>query len=229
MKVSTGKQIIRVNELLHVLMIIVSLLLVIDISVDIFNKIPYQTQPTYLRFQLWVCIFFLSELVFEFTLSKRKLHFFLNHFFFVIISIPYLNIINHFKIPLSEEVIYFARFIPLIRGGYALFIVANWFCKSRASSLLVTYLSILFVSVYFSSLMFWYFEQGVNPLVNSYKDAIWWAAMTVTTVGSNIYAVSTVGQILSVVLAALGMMMFPIFTVYITSIIQTKKKNVSVE
>lgn len=45
--------------------------------------------------------------------------------------------------------------------------------------------------------------------------------MDVTTVGSNIYATTAVGKILSVVLAALGMMMFPIFTVYITDWVRT--------
>ena len=44
--------------------------------------------------------------------------------------------------------------------------------------------------------------------------------MDVTTVGSNIYAVTATGKILSVVLAALGMMMFPIFTVYVTNLVQ---------
>jgi hypothetical protein len=41
--------------------------------------------------------------------------------------------------------------------------------------------------------------------------------MDATTVGSNIVAVTPVGRLLSVILAALGMMMFPIFTAYITS------------
>lgn len=51
--------------------------------------------------------------------------------------------------------------------------------------------------------------------------------MDVTTVGSNIYAVTPTGRILSVLLAALGMMMFPIFTVYVTSLVQNanKRKN----
>ena len=38
-----------------------------------------------------------------------------------------------------------------------------------------------------------------------------------TTVGSNIIAVTPTGRVLSVLLAALGMMMFPIFTVYVTT------------
>ena len=57
-------------------------------------------------------------------------------------------------------------------------------------------------------------------MVTRYTDALWWAFMDVTTVGSNIYAVTVTGKILSVVLAALGMMMFPIFTVYVTRLLQ---------
>ena len=62
-------------------------------------------------------------------------------------------------------------------------------------------------------------------MVNNFGDATWWAFMNVTTVGSNIYAVTTVGKILSVCLAAMGMMMFPIFTVYITDRIQEINKK----
>jgi len=65
----------------------------------------------------------------------------------------------------------------------------------------------------------------VNPLVNGYGDALWWAFMDVTTVGTNIVAVTTTGRVLSVLLAALGMMMFPIFTVCITNLIQQSNKR----
>ena len=54
-------------------------------------------------------------------------------------------------------------------------------------------------------------------MVQTFGDSVWWASMNVTTVGSNIFAVTSMGKIMSVLLAALGMMTFPIFTVYITS------------
>ena len=63
------------------------------------------------------------------------------------------------------------------------------------------------------------------PLVTDYGDALWWAFMDVTTVGSNIVAMTTTGRVLSVLLAALGMMMFPIFTVYITNLIQQSNEK----
>ena len=75
------------------------------------------------------------------------------------------------------------------------------------------------------SLIFFVIEQKVNPEVKDYNDALWWAFMDVTTVGSNIIAITPTGRILSVLLAALGMMMFPIFTVYVTSLVQSANKK----
>ena len=49
--------------------------------------------------------------------------------------------------------------------------------------------------------------------------------MDTTNVGSDIYAITDEGRVVSVVLAALGMMMFPIFTVYITSVISNKRQG----
>lgn len=39
--------------------------------------------------------------------------------------------------------------------------------------------------------------------------------MNVTTVGAEIFAVTTIGKVVTVLLPSLGMMMFPIFTVYV--------------
>ena len=49
--------------------------------------------------------------------------------------------------------------------------------------------------VYFSSLIFFVIEQKVNPEVKDYNDALWWAFMDVTTVGSNIIAITPTGRI----------------------------------
>ena len=91
-------------------------------------------------------------------------------------------------------------------------IVVGWLTSSKASSLFISYITMLLATVYFSSMIFFVLEHKVNPMVHQYSDALWWAFMDVTTVGSNIYAMTVTGKVLSVVLAALGMMMFPIFT-----------------
>ena len=212
-------------DILHIIIILLSVFLIICISVDTFNNISFLTEGSYMKIQLWVCLFFLFDFVLELILSDRKWHFISTHFIFLIISIPYLSIIEHYQITFSPEVNYLIRFIPLIRGGYALATVVSWLTKNKISGLFVSYITILIAIVYFASLMFFVLEHKVNPQVLNYSDCLWWAFMNVTTVGSNIYAQTGVGRILSVILAALGMMMFPIFTVYITNIVEMKNKK----
>lgn len=115
--------------------------------------------------------------------------------------------------------------MPLLRGGYALALVVRWFTKNKISSMFVVYLSLLMTAVYFSSLVFYSLEYSVNTMVKGYGDALWWACMNATTIGSNIFAITPTGRVLSVLLGAIGMMMFPIFTVYVTNLITDNTKT----
>lgn len=210
---------------LHVLILLLSLFLVISISIDTFKGVSFYTKSVYMEVQLWICVLFLFDFVLEFALSKEKMHYFATHFIFLLVAIPYQNIISYMGWTFSPETTYMIRFIPLVRGGYALAIVVGWLTYNRASGLFVSYLTMLLATVYFASLMFYVVENKVNPNVSDYGDSIWWAFMDVTTIGSNVIAVTPLGRVLSVVLAALGMMMFPIFTVYITSVIARRNKE----
>lgn len=195
----------------------------------IFRSTRSTTYRSSLRLRIWNAVLDLHVLHRRFHigvfLSKDKIHYLQTHFLFLLVSIPYLNIINYYDFTFSAEVTYFLRFIPLVRSGWALAIVVGWLTSNRASGLFVSYLTMLLAMVYFSSLIFFVIEQKVNPEVKDYNDALWWAFMDVTTVGSNIIAITPTGRILSVLLAALGMMMFPIFTVYVTSLVQSANKK----
>ena len=45
--------------------------------------------------------------------------------------------------------------------------------------------------------------------------------MTATTAGCDIAAVTSVGRVISILLALAGMMLLPVFTVYLTTLIRT--------
>ena len=64
----------------------------------------------------------------------------------------------------------------------------------------------------------------MNPEVRNLWDALWWAFLDATTVGSNIPSCTATGKVLDVFLSAEGLILFPLFTVYITNII-TRKRN----
>lgn len=209
--------------MLNFLVLGLSLFLIVSISVDTLRNIAFYREPRFEVVEFWICVAFLLDFFLELSIAPKKLRYIVSHFFFFLVSVPYLAIIRYFDFSFSPQVEYLVRFIPFVRGGYALAIVVGWFTYNKATGLFVTYLVTLVATVYFASVVFFVFERDVNPLVKDYYDALWWAAMDVTTVGSSIEAVTPVGRVLSFVIAALGMMMFPIFTVYVTSLISRRR------
>lgn len=222
-----GEDIPLIMKILHLFVILTSLFLIGAVSLEMFQFIPDVPQKTYLRVQLGICMIFLADFFVGLILTKEKWSYFKNRFIFLLVAIPYLNIIAFSGTQVEPHVYYFLKMIPLVRGGYALFIITSWLTNNKATSLFFTYLIMMLAMIYFCTLLFYTLEKGTNPGVTTIGDAMWWAFMDVTTVGSNIYAMTTGGKIMSVLLASIGMMMFPIFTVYITDKVVKTKGNPS--
>ena len=174
---------------------------------------------------IWVCGLFLADFFVRWYTDGWTGRFFNHNLFFLLVSIPYLNIVYGLSTTISHSTWLILRLIPLARGIYGVSLIVSWMTRSRITNLFATYLTILFTTIYFCSIIFYYMEHGVNPPVKTYWDAFDWALMNVTTVGSNIFGVTKIGQILAVILAAAGMIFFPIFTAYVTTIFQRKRKE----
>lgn len=210
--------------LLNALVLISSLLLVGSLSYSILNASSYApTSELTLQIQLWVCTIFIIDFLFRLVFAQNRTLYLKHNFIQLLFAIPYINIVLYLGLQPAPEVHYLMSFIPLLRGGYGLVMIARWFTKHSTTSLLISYLSILTIVTYFTSLIFFVAELHHNPSVVTYWDALWWACMDMTTVGSNVVAVTPIGKVLSVLLAASGMMMLPIFTVYITDKIRRLK------
>lgn len=214
-----------IHVLFHVAMLVLSLFLIVSISIDTFKGELFYNQRHFVHIQTWICAFFILDYFVELLYARRKWHYALTHLFFLLVSIPYLYIFYYFGLTFTPQVAYLLQYIPLVRGGYALAVVIGWFAYNRVASIFYTYIVTLLGVVYFGSLVFFMFEYPANPDLSSYQDALYWACMDTVTTGSDIYPITAVGRTISVVLAALGMMMFPIFTVYITSLIVIGRKK----
>lgn len=213
---------VKVRNLFNTLVLIGSVVVIVALSFEVFYSQPGIDYRIYLKIQLWVCTVFLIDYLLRFYLSPHRWRYLWRNMIFLVVSIPYLNILQNTQIELSHEAAYLVKMMPLIRGGYGLVIMVGWVSRSRLTSLLISYVFIILAMTYFGSLIFYSLEHKINPMVTSYGVALWWAFMNVTTVGSNIYAITPFGQIMSVVLAGSGMMLFPIFTAYITNRFQSR-------
>ncbi len=219
----------RIVNLMNFIVLVLSVLLIVWISIDTFRKIDFLTNHSYMTFQLWVCFFFIADFFVELAFNHDKWRFFRRRIVFLLLSIPYLNIINYMDIQLSHDAIYFVRFIPLARGALALSIVLGYLSSNAVTSLFMSYLTIMLMICYFCSLIFFQREMGVNPDVHSYWSALWWAAMNMSTVGCYISPCTVTGKIIAVILPVCGMIIFPLFTVYLTNYVtnaqQKARKN----
>lgn len=175
-----------VQALTNLIVLILSVLLIVFISVDTFEKIDFLENTAYMHFQLWVCLVFIADFFVGLHYAGDKWRFFRHRIAFLLLSIPYLNIINALDIRLTADTLYFVRFIPLARGALALAIVISYVSSNAVTSLFMSYISIMLLVTYFCSLIFFQKEQPVNPQVDTYWTALWWAAMNMSTVGCDI-------------------------------------------
>ena len=206
---------------LHLSAFVLSLLLVISISIDTFAGTPFYNDTNYLDLQFWICILLIILFSIEVYNAEHSWQYFGNHFLFLLLIIPYLTLFDWFDVTLSSEMEFLFRFIPLIRGYIAFTIITYGLLRDLTAGLLITYIVILFSFIYYSSLIFYVLEANVNPMVHNFWDCLWYSCMTATTAGCSIQAVTTVGKVISVLLSLSGMMLLPVFTVYLTDIIRT--------
>ena len=103
-------------------------------------------------------------------------------------------------------------------------IVIGYLSSNAVTSLFMSYLVILLMITYFCSLIFFDMEQPYNPQVKTYWSALWWSFMNMSTVGCDISPVTVPGKIVAVILPIMGMVIFPLFTVYLTDYVQRKAK-----
>ena len=206
---------------LHLSAFMLSLLLVISISIDTFRGIPFYADTNYLDLQFWICMMLLVLFFIEVYHEDNSWQYFGRHFLFLLLIIPYLTLFDWWGVELPAQTEYLFRFLPLVRGYVAFTVIAYGLLHDLASGLLITYIVVLFSFIYYCSLIFYVLEVNVNPMLHSFWDSLWYSCMTATTAGCNISAMTTVGKVISVLLALAGMMLLPVFTVYLTNLIRT--------
>lgn len=104
----------------HGIVLVLSVILVAYISIDTFRGWRISSDMEYLSFQLFVCTVFILDFFVELWISPDRGKFFVNNLLFLLVSIPYLNILYAMNIPVSHDIFYYLRFMPLLRGAYVL-------------------------------------------------------------------------------------------------------------
>lgn len=213
------------TRLLDGLAILASLFLLFSLSLDIVHRKTYTLSAGVEELQLIVCMIFIVDFIVQTMMAPTPYRYFRRNILLLLVSIPYLNMLEWGGAELPKGLYILFKCLPMVRGGVGVYQLIRYITPSRVSAIMWSYIVLIVLVTYISSLVFYSFEEVVNPAVEGFGTALWWAGLNVTTVGAPLFAVTTVGKALTVMLPGLGMVLFPLLTVYVTNLVQRGLKK----
>jgi len=83
-----------------------------------------------------------------------------------------------------------------------------------------TALALLFTVTFIAGLSVFLAEHGVNPAFKDMSDGLWWAFVTLTSVGyGDVYPITGVGRIIAVITMLFGMMVYSLVIANLTRVL----------
>ncbi|MDE5708813.1 MAG: potassium channel family protein [Alistipes sp.] len=210
---------------METLAVMAGIVLLVALSMEIIGGKNLHFSSVYLNVQLAVCIVFLLDFLVLWSAAERKGRYFWRNVLFLLISIPWLNLLGWCGVTVTRDWGVLVGLLPVLRAFLAMVIIVRWLIKgNKMRRMLVAYVFTVVVFTYISGLVFYEYEAAVNPKLHGFGNALWWAWMNVTTVGAEIFPVTAVGKVFCILLPSLGMMFFPIFTTYVLQEYTHKKE-----
>lgn len=127
-------------------------------------------------------------------------------------SVPAIPV---FRIGRAARVI---RILRVARGARATKLISEAILERRGRGLLLSTLLVALLLLVFASIGILQLETTPEANIKSAGDAIWWAVVTITTVGyGDRYPVTAEGRFLAAVLMVFGVALFGVFSGFVAS------------
>lgn len=197
---------------LNLLIIILSFYVLGSLVVDTFFTLPPEIAKVLNYVDNFICGVFLLDFIIRFRQAENKLQFMKWGWIDLIASIPTLDFMR------AGRLLRLIRLIRIIRAFRSTKHIVQHIFKNKVQGTLTSVAIIAVLMLLFSSIAILQFETDPNSNIKTAGDAIWWAYVTMTTVGyGDKYPVTTEGRIVAAVLMTVGVGLFGTFTAYVSS------------
>lgn len=110
------------------------------------------------------------------------------------------------------------RVVRVLRGIRSVRVLSSFFLERRAQNTIVAAVLVSILLVVFGSIAILSFETRPDSNIKGPEDALWWSAVTLTTVGyGDRYPVTTEGRVVAVFLMVAGVGLFGALSGFIAS------------
>ena len=183
------------------------------LAIETMVHVDERTRPILEFIDTIVCLFFLTDFVISLYRSEKRLDYLLRWGWIDLLSsIPSIDILRWGR---AARVL---RILRVLRGIRSSKVLAEFVLKQRSQSafLAATLVSLILVTI--SSISILQFETSPDANIKSPEDAIWWAVVTITTVGyGDKFPISTEGRIVAALLMTAGVGLFGTFSGFVAA------------
>ena len=208
--------------LLNIIVIILSIYVLGALIVDTVFALPTETSILLNYIDNTICSFFFFEFSIRFYRAESKLKFMRWGWIDLLSSIPMVGFLR------AGRLLRLIRLLRVIRAFRSTRHLVNHIFANKAQGAFTSISVIAILLVIFSAIGILQVENDPNSNIKTAEDAIWWAYVTITTVGyGDKFPVTTEGRIIAAILMTAGVGLFGTFTAYIASWFVTDNKTKS--
>lgn len=208
--------------LLNLIVFVLSVYVLGALLVDTVVKLPPETSLLLTYIDHVICVFFFAEFCVRFYRAEHKLVFMRWGWIDLVSSIPAVNYLR------AGRVLRLIRLLRLIRAFRSTQSFVKHVFKNKAKGAFTSVAILAVLLIIFCSIGILQVEKDPDSNIKTAEDAIWWAYVTITTVGyGDKYPVTTEGRLIAAVLMTAGVGLFGTFTAYVASWFVEPGENVS--
>lgn len=206
--------------LLNFIAIILSMYVLVALIIQTVFIIPDEISNILDYVDNLICAFFFIEFCINFYKSENKLGFMKWGWIDLVSSIPTIDALR------AGRVLRIIKLVRLIKAFRSTRNLMNHIFSSKSECAFTSVAIIAFSVIVFSAIGILQVETDPNSNIKTAEDAIWWAYVTITTVGyGDKYPVTTEGRIIASLLMTVGVGLFGTFTAYVASWFATENKK----
>lgn len=184
--------------------LILSILAIAALAVDVAVK-PSPEVRSILRYaDILICVLFFIDFVLQFAQAENRLRYLVTRGWLDLLSsVPAIGIFRVGRIPRV------VRIFRVLRGIKSARILTAAILERRAQSAFLAAVLMSIVLLTVGAIAVLHFEDTPDANIKSPEDAMWWAVVTLTTVGyGDRFPVTTEGRIIAAALMVAGVGLF---------------------
>ena len=206
-------------QLLDLLVLIMSFYVLGALIVDAFFNLPDEISQLLLYIDNFICFIFFIDFIVRFYQSENKISFMKWGWVDLLSSLPMIDLFR------AGRLLRLIRILRIVRAFKTTKKFIDHVYANKAQGAFASISTLAVLLVIFSAIGILQVETDPNSNIKTAEDAIWWAYVTVTTVGyGDKFPVTTEGRIIAAILMTAGVGLFGTFTAYISSWFISDKK-----